>query len=72
VDRGERERVSGVSTWSPHRPEEAGGGGAVGQGAPRRCLPRGGRNKGDFLHIAPWILRKSRRFLKLHIFGKIL
>jgi hypothetical protein len=27
--------------------------------------------KGVFAH-SPWILGKSRRFLKLHIFGKIL
>jgi hypothetical protein len=47
-DKGERERASGVPRWSPHRPEEAGGGRAVGQGAPRRCLPRGGRNKEGF------------------------
>jgi hypothetical protein len=26
----------------------------------------------EVLHIAPWILGKSGRFSKLHIFGKIL
>jgi hypothetical protein len=47
-EREEGKRPGAGSRWSPHRPEEAGGGWAVGQGAPRRCLPRGGRNKGLF------------------------
>jgi hypothetical protein len=72
--REDRERgnrgVVGFSRGSSRRPgRQAGGGHSVLGGADTQQLEEG--DKMLFLQEAPWALKNSRRFPKLHIIGNI-